>query len=180
MKYIIMLLLLLVLLSPTVLAQQYYLDWKCINSGGLSQQASTNYKAKLTIGQAVAGHCQSTTYKAYLGFWFGEADHYNEVITIATDRLPTDFQLGQNYPNPFNPSTVIEFALPRTRQVELSVFNLLGQRVTTLVDEELSPGAYRVTWDGRDLYGNEAASGVYFYRLRTEDWVETRKMTLLK
>ncbi|MCK4856596.1 MAG: T9SS type A sorting domain-containing protein, partial [candidate division Zixibacteria bacterium] len=85
-----------------------------------------------------------------------------------------------NYPNPFNPSTVIEFALPRTRQVELSVFNLLGQRVTTLVDEELSPGAYRVTWDGRDLYGNEAASGVYFYRLRTEDWVETRKMTLLK
>ena len=94
--------------------------------------------------------------------------------------LPSGFGLSQNYPNPFNPVTNIEFDLPRATDVSVEVFNVLGQRVETLVNERLSAGRYVVTWDGRTASGAQAATGVYFYRIRTEDYVESRKMVLLR
>lgn len=97
--------------------------------------------------------------------------------------LPENYALRQNYPNPFNPSTVISFQLPVSSSVILKVYNVLGQEVATLVNEEMKLGSYEVTWDATGL-----ASGVYFYRLiaadisssRHKQFVETRKLLLLK
>jgi hypothetical protein len=97
-----------------------------------------------------------------------------------TASLPQSFSLAQNFPNPFNSSTVIRFALPQSEEVELSVFNLAGQKVATLVEGVRQAGAYTVNWDGRDEGGKELASGVYLYRLRAGERGETRKLLLLR
>ncbi len=89
--------------------------------------------------------------------------------------LPTEFSLSQNFPNPFNPITVISFALPEASEVKLEIYNIVGQKVATLVDGQLEAGEHIVRWDGRDV-----ASGVYLYRLEVGEFVETKKMILLK
>jgi hypothetical protein len=89
--------------------------------------------------------------------------------------LPERYNLAQNYPNPFNPSTTIEFELPHRSRVSLTVYNILGQKLTTILDEDLPAGTHAATWDG-----SKAASSIYLYRLVTEDYSETRKMILLK
>ncbi len=94
--------------------------------------------------------------------------------------LPTEFSLAQNYPNPFNPTTAIEFNLPKPAVVSLTVYNVLGQKVTTLIDESLSAGNKRVVWDGTDSSGRTVQSGVYFYRISTSEFTETRKMLMMK
>ena len=94
--------------------------------------------------------------------------------------LPTEFRLDQNYPNPFNPETNISFSLPRQSNVTLEVFSLLGQRVATLHQGSLSSGYHAIGWDGADDNGSPVATGVYFYRLSTEEFVQTKKMLLLK
>jgi len=96
------------------------------------------------------------------------------------DSRPTSFTLSQNYPNPFNPRTQIRFDLPVRTHVNLVVYNVLGQRVNTLVDEVLSRGQYVVDWDGADQGGSAVSSGIYFYRIEAETFTETRKMVLLK
>lgn len=101
-------------------------------------------------------------------------------IDIDTPELPDTYTLSQNYPNPFNPSTSIDFSLPVAGEVTLEVINLLGQRVITLVDKELSAGSYTVEWDSRNSAGESVASGVYFYRLSTDGYAKSRKMLLLK
>jgi len=107
---------------------------------------------------------------------------YDDVLAVKvdTDELPRDFQLLQNYPNPFNPSTEIRFSLPKPAQVELVIYNLLGQRVRVLEDAMLGPGLYAATWDGTDQSGRPVASGIYFYQIRVGDLVESRKMVLAK
>lgn len=94
--------------------------------------------------------------------------------------VPRDFALDQNYPNPFNPSTAVRFAMPQPGHVSLAVYNILGQKVRTLIDEDRSAGAYTTVWDGRDDGAASMSSGVYLYRLVAEHFVATRKMTLLK
>jgi len=96
--------------------------------------------------------------------------------------LPQSFSLQQNTPNPFNPSTTITYTVPEgsTVRVKLEVYNLRGARVRLLVDEERSPGTYHVFWDGTDDSGAAVGSGVYFYRMRAGDFVQTRKMVLLE
>ena len=88
--------------------------------------------------------------------------------------------LKPNYPNPFNPLTQIDFYLPQPSQVEISVFNLLGQQVINLMSSPVQAGLHSVEWDGTDCAGRRVASGVYFYRLTTPTLSETRKMILLK
>jgi len=104
------------------------------------------------------------------------------VLEEHTATLPQSFTLDQNYPNPFNGSTVIRFALPEAQNIELSIYNLAGQQVATLVEGMRAAGAYTVNWNGKDDRGNELASGVYVYRLRASDekQVETRKLLLLR
>jgi len=94
---------------------------------------------------------------------------------IASDGVPGSFELKQNYPNPFNPSTIINYGLPKTANVSLKIFNSLGQEVALLVNnEERSPGYYQVQWNAN------VPSGIYFYRLQAGDFVETKKMILLR
>ncbi len=94
--------------------------------------------------------------------------------------LPYRFDLAQNYPNPFNPVTTIGYSLPRRSHVTIAVYNVLGQKVRTLVDSEEPAGAYAVTWDGTTASGTTVATGVYLYRFQAGDHVETKKMLLLK
>ncbi|HTX99814.1 MAG TPA: T9SS type A sorting domain-containing protein, partial [Bacteroidota bacterium] len=96
-------------------------------------------------------------------------------ITTSTG-LPKQYSLSQNYPNPFNPSTKIEFALPRSGNVSLQVYNVLGQIVSTIASGQYNAGKYEVNWNA-----NQLASGLYFYRLKVDNnVVDTRKMMLLK
>ena len=95
-------------------------------------------------------------------------------------QVPDDYSLSQNYPNPFNPTTTIRFGLPVTSQVELSVYNIVGQKVATLVNGDFQAGLHEVEWQGVDETGVPVASGVYFYRLTTDAYNETKKMLLLK
>ena len=112
----------------------------------------------------------------------GSADGQLVEAAMASEEeaLPSSFTLEQNYPNPFNPETRIEFALPQTAQVRLTVFNVLGQSVNDLVNGELPRGVHAVTWNGTDNSSRAVASGVYFYRLETDRQQLTRKMLLLK
>jgi hypothetical protein len=92
------------------------------------------------------------------------------------DLLPTRFALVQNYPNPFNPATTVQFDLPKASNVKLEVFNVLGQRVTTLVNGEVPAGYHKIPWNAGDQ-----ASGLYFYRLTADgNVIDTKKMMLLK
>jgi hypothetical protein len=104
-------------------------------------------------------------------------DRYNASPTSVGggSGTPESYALGQNYPNPFNPSTVIEYAVPSAGDVNLAVFDLLGREVRTLVSGPVTAGVHRVRFDARDL-----ASGVYLYRLRAGEFVQTRKLTLVR
>ena len=101
-------------------------------------------------------------------------------VTNVTDLLPATFFLSQNFPNPFNPSTRIEYQLPSSQHVLLVVYDVLGRQIRDLVDEVQPAGSYRTVWDGKDPSGRDAASGVYFYQLRTQSFVQTNKMVLLR
>ncbi|MFQ5640548.1 MAG: T9SS type A sorting domain-containing protein, partial [bacterium] len=94
--------------------------------------------------------------------------------------VPTEYTLAQNYPNPFNPETVIQYQTPRGGQVELAIFNLLGQKVRLLVNEEQPAGSYSVSWRGVDDLGNRVPSGVYVYRLTGGGVMRVKKMILLR
>jgi hypothetical protein len=91
--------------------------------------------------------------------------------------VPTVYSLGQNYPNP---STVIAYSMERRGKVDISIFNVLGQLVKTLVSGEVDAGAHQAIWDGTDRNGATVASGVYSYRMVTDRYIETRKMTLMR
>jgi len=161
-------------------SKQVQLAWLSINTGGATEQSSTNFASGLTCGQSVSGACQSANFRVNFGFWQTGVTAPTDVQEIPSGELPLTFSLSQNYPNPFNPSTVIEFTVPRRSQVEVLVYNLLGQMVVNLVDQPMSQGTYRTTWDGRDESGGHVASGVYFYRLKAEHFVQVKKMILLK
>lgn len=102
---------------------------------------------------------------------------YSKTVTVRIS-LPQTLQLEQNYPNPFNPHTEIAFQIPEgaSERVQLSLFNLLGQKIIMLIDEEMPAGYHKITWDGRDDRGQQVVSGAYLYRLQMGNQVMTRKM----
>ncbi|MFQ5870080.1 MAG: FlgD immunoglobulin-like domain containing protein, partial [Candidatus Zixiibacteriota bacterium] len=120
---------------------------------------------------------QRHNYTYILENWFEEP---LDVGDEGKGALPKEFALYQNYPNPFNPATLIKFDLPRVTHVKLEIFNVLGQRVTKLVDEARNAGRYSLIWDGRNQSGEEVASGVFFYRIEAGDYTKVRKMTILR
>ena len=89
--------------------------------------------------------------------------------------LPSEFSLAQNYPNPFNSSTTINFALPRDSEVQIEIYNILGEKEITLLSGQLSAGYHSVIWEANDM-----PSGIYFYRINTGDFSQAKKMTLVK
>ncbi|MDD4050472.1 MAG: S8 family serine peptidase [candidate division Zixibacteria bacterium] len=113
-----------------------------------------------------------------------QAEQKYDIVTDVTDDgkppLPLTFSLDQNHPNPFNPATTISFSLPKAAHTRLDVYDILGRTVRTLHDGPLAAGAYALVWDGKDADGHAVASGIYFYRLRSDDHSQSRKMILLK
>ena len=96
-------------------------------------------------------------------------------IKPISNEVPAEYSLHQNYPNPFNPSTLIEFDVPKVSFVKLTVYDILGNEISSLLKEELKAGSYRIKWNA-SLY----TSGVYFYKLVAEGYTETRKMVFMK
>ncbi len=96
------------------------------------------------------------------------------------EKVPTEFSLLQNYPNPFNPETQISYKLSNGGFTSLSVYDLLGREIKTLVSKEQSAGSYTVSWNGKNEFGNSVPSGVYMYSLKTGNFYESRKMILMK
>jgi hypothetical protein len=99
---------------------------------------------------------------------------------LQDDQLPAAYRLYQNVPNPFNPRTLISFDLPEPAHVKLTIYNVLGQEVITLADGRMDGGSHEVDWDGKAANGNRVSSGIYFYRLLTDSFADTKKMVLLK
>ena len=121
------------------------------------------------------------------------AEDYNQFMALIKQvKVPSEYDLSQNYPNPFNASTTIHYSLAggerrmedggRTTppHVSLKIYNVLGQTVRTLMDEAKEPGYYTITWDGKDSQGKEVSSGVYLYRMETDNLSKTKTMVLLK
>ena len=105
--------------------------------------------------------------------------HFTLPLATLGGALPERFELGANYPNPFNPSTMIPYQLPATMHVRLEVFNILGQRIATLVDGERPAGFHTASWDATDAAGEAVGAGVYLYRLSGDGVQATRSMLLI-
>jgi hypothetical protein len=160
--------------------------------GGYDYDYGSSLVLDLSGNPVVGGETQSsdfpTTPGAYDQTHNGGSDVFVAKFEIRTEvELPENvigllerFGLSQNYPNPFNPETWISYQLPERGQVTVKIYNVTGQLVHTLVDEEKAPGTYRIRWSGRDFHGNSAASGVYFCRLKASDFRRTIKMMLVR
>jgi hypothetical protein len=109
-----------------------------------------------------------------------EGMNVTHVAESTQPTLPDNFSLYQNYPNPFNPSTTIRFDLPEPGHVTLTIFNVKGELVRTLIDKKLTGGVYKINWDGKNSQQLPLASGVYFYRLAAPDFSSVKKLIFLK
>ena len=109
--------------------------------------------------------------------------NYNFIIDIndaAQSLSPDKFMLAKNYPNPFNPTTNIQYQLAESRNVSIKIYNMLGNEVKTLINEEQPAGLHQITWDGKNSNGNNVSSGVYLYCMKAGDYVSFKKMTLIR
>jgi hypothetical protein len=168
--------------------------WKSPPDGPGRQKANTGFSAGVDMYRPQWTYyvdslklSYPTTAKAYTGGqagfpagdlnWFPtrKAAWLTTGVEKTTGVVPATFDLSQNYPNPFNPSTTLQYSISKSGHVVLEVYNLLGQSVARLVDEVLTPGSYKTTFDASAL-----SSGVYLYRLKAGDFVQTRKMVLMK
>ena len=103
-----------------------------------------------------------------------------EFLSTETNGMPTEFALHENYPNPFNPSTTLRFDLPELSDVNVIIYNMLGQEVKTFNMQNISAGHHSIRWNATNDLGDPVSAGVYLYQLQTRDFVKTRKMILLK
>ncbi len=143
-------------------------------------------QSPLRIGKAAYGD-----YPPYYEGYLDNINIYNypaanlplqNIVNIEDENpnVPLRYELSQNYPNPFNPRTEIRFTLPKNEKVKLVVYDLLGRKVKTLLDEKMSLGHHAVVWDGTDDFGYPVASGVYFYSMHAGKFNKVRKMILMK
>jgi hypothetical protein len=102
------------------------------------------------------------------------------ILEPSVSRIPDRFVIHQNYPNPFNPSTTIEFEVPEHTHVSIIIYDILGRRIYSLVDEKLEPGKYKEIWNGIDINNNLVASRIYFIRMEAKNFVKVKKMMLIK
>ena len=103
-----------------------------------------------------------------------------EYLSTVDDQIPTDFALHENYPNPFNPTTTLRFDLPEMSDVNVVIYNMLGQKVRTFNMNSISAGSHSIKWNATNDLGDPVGAGVYLYQLQAKDFVKTRKMVLLK
>jgi hypothetical protein len=167
--------LLILTFSITIFVQaQTQITSSVIANGGAVLTGNSN-KITGTVGQSLIGNMSNQSNLIKSGFWEQANGLITDVEVLDDKTLPKVFKLYQNYPNPFNPSTTIQFALPKESFTKLEIFNSLGEKVTTLVSETLPSGLYEYKWDA-DKY----SSGVYFYRIISDNFVQTKKLLLIK
>ena len=120
--------------------------------------------------------------KAYLThFERGVLEYVNKVNDAKEPQaVPEGFALSQNYPNPFNPSTNFTYSLPNKADVKIAIYDLLGREINTLINESKDAGTYTISWNGRDNYNRQVATGVYFYKMQAAGFEKTMKMMLVK
>lgn len=163
--------------EPCAQAQDYLIGNGVFGNGG-GETTGSSYAINGTVGQPIMGVSSNASYTITSGvchdisgiLWTDVSEELTQVST-----LPSQYKLEQNYPNPFNPTTTIRFTLPKQSQVTLKLYNILGQVVATLVDENLLAGEYEVTLNAEGL-----SSGLYFYQLVAQDFTEYKKLVLLK
>ena len=169
-------------LSPVTQAQNLAVPWSSFALGGGISVAGNSVSVS-SAGESFPGFSQSADYRIGGGFLAGIA-HQSGVTSVEDEMsIPLTFELYQNYPNPFNPSTTIAYDLPFTSRVTVRIFNLLGQVVATLVDEQQPAGQYKHVWHS----SSSISSGVYFYRIHAKaetgqrsEFVQVRKLLLLR
>ncbi|MEE9430695.1 MAG: sugar-binding protein [Melioribacteraceae bacterium] len=111
---------------------------------------------------------------------FGTIKLVSTPTSVEQNKSSFSFKLSNNYPNPFNPNTVINFAVPKTENVHIQIFNSLGQLVITLVNEIRASGEHKIVWDGKDTNGKSVTSGIYLYKIETGEFTSIKKMSLIR
>jgi GH43 family beta-xylosidase len=127
------------------------------------------------VGESFIGKTVNATNQHNLGFWYVYKQSTVTDVEKEEEPIPTIFKLEQNYPNPFNPSTVIKFGVPEKSRVLVKVYDILGNEVTTLVNEDLDAGLY-----SREFNASGYSSGIYIYRMQAGTYINTKKMILVK
>ena len=124
----------------------------------------------------------SSKFEGWIDFypWLSFEPRAGKVVAGGDMLIPLTFKLNHNYPNPFNPLTTISYSVAEGGYTTITIFNILGQQVTTLVNGYQEPGEYSVIWDSRNDAGRQVSSGIYFYRLESGDFVDSKKMLLLR
>ena len=159
------------LLLPLVTQGQFNISRSSFGNGSTSVASDIN-SISSSLGQSLIEQTSNSESNIIFGFW-----NVNRTLVNVDDNdlLPDKFELFQNYPNPFNPTTKIKYSIPETSNVLIEVFNVLGQRVSVLIDEEKKPGFYINEFNAVNL-----SSGFYVYRINAKNFVEVKKMMLLK
>ncbi len=142
----------------------------------------SKWRAAVTTINKDSNTASATIY--HFSLW-ALTDRSDELITSIGEAFSnpgtiSSHQLYQNYPNPFNPATSIRFTLPKEERVQITIYNILGQRIRRLAGETFSAGEHTILWDGRDDAGLLLSSGVYIYEIRAGEFIERKKMTLLR
>jgi hypothetical protein len=161
-------------MPPTAIPDEPTIGSKADIMYGLSLEVRTGHTLNESTGTLFL--------HAYVGLSSRDRFTFNPAVVSVQDMeiIPVKFSLAQNFPNPFNPATIIRFSIPRRERVRLKVYNLTGQEIVTLVDKELEAGPHQVEWRGLNKFHQSTATGVYFYRLEAGDFVEVKKMVLLR
>jgi hypothetical protein len=160
-------------LFPTY-CQSTKVNWYAF-AGGFAIPTSSITSSNSAIGQSFVGSFQQANTQILSGF-LAEAQVRGNVVSVGEQPVvPLVYALMQNYPNPFNPTTLIQYTVPERIHVSLKVYNVLGQEVALLVNEEKTAGRYDARFDAKNL-----SSGAYFYLLRAGSFVQLRKLMLLK
>ncbi|MBI5020827.1 MAG: T9SS type A sorting domain-containing protein [Ignavibacteriales bacterium] len=173
-RAVILLPLCLMLLLNFALSQNAKITWSSFNMGFAKSQ-TTNTMVSSVVGQNFVGTSIQGNTEVVSGFLADTLFRGTVVAVKENEELPAKYSLEQNYPNPFNPSTTVQFSIVNTQLTVLKVYDVLGKEVVTLINEVKPPGAYTVRWDAVGY-----PSGVYYYRLQAGNFIETKKLILMK
>lgn len=164
----------LIILPLQIVLSQHQIPYNLISTAGGKISSSANIMI-FSAGESVIGKCSNASYIGAMGFW---SVYQSDILTSVEEEeetIPTVFKLEQNYPNPFNPSTKIKFAVPEKSNVLIKVYDILGNELLTIVNEEMNAG-----WYEKDFNAVGLSSGVYLFRMEAGDYVNTKKMILLR
>jgi len=172
--YRVLTLILLLLLIASITIAQNQIPVSVISSGG-EKSTNTSFILSSTVGEPFIGKAISSANQQNIGFWYVYKQSTITSVEEEQELLPTEFKLEQNFPNPFNPTTTIKYAVPQKSNVLIKIYNIAGEEVSLLVNEEKDQGWYSIRFNSTSL-----ASGIYIYRMQAGNYISTRKMMLIK